>query len=162
MDHIGNEDTRTGKETEAADREVLEYIEIQFNIPTTETNRIQYLQQQTKNTKRHTKRYLGNTHKLCFQHMDGKKRDDVMRMGLSTAFRPHTIYSWNRPIMEERRDLLTQTGIYLDPNRKWHTSEVVIDVLYSDYNNRTNDAQTQEKTQDTGKEEYYHMKNELD
>lgn len=53
-----------------------------------------------------------------------------MWLDFITAFRPHTIRSFTRPMITEWRDLLTKRAIFIDINRSRAPVEAIIDVIF--------------------------------
>lgn len=59
-----------------------------------------------------------------------KFRGELFWVGCMTALRTHTICTWGRPTLTEWNDLITQKGVYLDPERSRRPHEVVIHLLH--------------------------------
>lgn len=57
-------------------------------------------------------------------------KDEVLWQDFITAFRPHTIRTWTRPMLCEWKGLLAQRGMFIDPNRNRAQHEAIIDILY--------------------------------
>ena len=67
---------------------------------------------------------------LFTAYQKSKMRGEILWNDFITAFRPHTLRTWPRSVIIEWRDLLTQRGIYIEPNRRRSPIEAIIDILY--------------------------------
>ena len=70
------------------------------------------------------------TQTIFAAYQKSKMRGEVLWQDFITAFRPHTIRNWPRATVIERKDLLTQRGIFIDPDRKQPPAEAIIELLY--------------------------------
>lgn len=66
-------------------------------------------------------------------------KEEVLSQGFISALRPHTLRTWNAPMVVERKALLIERGIFLDPNRECLRIEAIIDILYRKCHVSTND-----------------------
>lgn len=57
-------------------------------------------------------------------------RGEVLWQDFGMAFRLQTIHSWTRPTVIDWRDILTQRGVCVDPDRTRPPNDVIVQLLF--------------------------------
>lgn len=63
-------------------------------------------------------------------YKDTEMRGEVLWIDYLTAFRPHTIKSWTRPMLSRWTNLLTNRDIYETSGRQISKAQALVDLLY--------------------------------